>query len=59
MMVDPYDPRSIAEAFTALDGDAKLRGRLAKAGPVQAARFSAAAYRGRLAGLYARLGVTF
>lgn len=53
--VDPYDITAIAAGIRALDGDAALRARLGAAGPVAAARFSAAAYRTRLEAMYERL----
>ena len=55
--VDPYDIRAMVEAIRALDADADLRGRLAEAGPVQAAQFSMDRYRKRLQETYAKVGV--
>lgn len=52
VLVDPYDVRDIANGLRALDTDAALRARLAAAGPVQAARYSDAAYQARLAAIY-------
>jgi glycosyltransferase involved in cell wall biosynthesis len=57
LLVDPYKTHEIAEAIRALDADPALRARLREAGPVQAARFSDAAYRQRLETLYRRMGV--
>lgn len=56
LMVDPYDATSIAQAITTLDRDAELRATLIARGKIQAAKFSHAAYRERLADLYRRLG---
>jgi glycosyltransferase involved in cell wall biosynthesis len=52
LLVDPYDTRAIAEGIKALDSNQSLRARLAAAGPGQAAKFSQAAYRARLAAVY-------
>jgi glycosyltransferase involved in cell wall biosynthesis len=52
LLVDPYDTRDMAEALRSLDGDAALRSRMSAAGQAQAALFSAAAYRQRLAQVY-------
>ncbi|WP_198374147.1 glycosyltransferase family 4 protein [Neoroseomonas rubea] len=57
--IDPYDTRAMVEAIRALDADADLRGRLAEAGPAQAALFSPERYRARLRDAYARLGARF
>lgn len=53
VLVDPYDVAGMAEGLVRLDGDQGLRARLAAAGPVQAQRFSQAAYAERLQALYA------
>lgn len=58
LTVDPYDTRAMAEAIQALDGDAELRASLSAKGPVQAALFDGAHYDKRLAGMYARIGIT-
>jgi glycosyltransferase involved in cell wall biosynthesis len=52
LLVDPYDPSTIAEALRALDGDTALRDRLAKEGLQQAGRFTASRYVERLTGMY-------
>lgn len=57
IQVDPYDVAKMVEAIRALDRDAELRGRLAEAGPRQAALFSAQRYQARLQDLYGRVGV--
>ncbi len=59
IQVDPYDVRAMVESIRALDRDADLRGRLAQAGPGQAALFSPERYQVRLRDAYAKLGVTF
>jgi glycosyltransferase involved in cell wall biosynthesis len=58
LLVDPYDVRAIAEAIAKLEADADLSADLSARGPKQAALYSAEAYRARLVGLYAKLGVT-
>jgi glycosyltransferase involved in cell wall biosynthesis len=58
LLVDPYNPRAIAEALRRLDSDAGLRAELAARGLKQARQFSTAAYGARLAELYGKLGVT-
>lgn len=58
LLVDPYDPRRMAEAIRRLDQDDALRADLAARGPAQAAKFSAEVYAPRLRDLYARIGVT-
>ena len=55
LLVDPLDVRSIARAMLALDTDDAAVADMARAGLAQAERFSAQAYRARLAGFYARL----
>ena len=57
LLVDPYDVAAIAQGLRRIDGDATLRARLAAAGPVQAARFSRAAYAERLQALYAPMAL--
>ena len=56
VLVDPYDVRGLASAIRALDGDDARRAELSARGPVQAARFSEAAYDVRLRELYRSLG---
>ena len=58
LLVDPLKVRSIARAIHALDGDDRAVAELSRRGLAQAERFSAAAYRRRLAGFYAALGIT-
>ncbi len=55
LLVDPLDVRSIARAIRSLDDDDGAVANLSQRGLVQADRFSAAAYRERLAGFYTRL----
>lgn len=57
LLVDPYNPRRMAEAIQKLDQDDALRAELAARGPAQAAKFSAEHYAKRLTDLYARLGI--
>lgn len=57
LLVNPYDVGEIAAGLTRLDGDAGLRARLAAAGPIQAERFSSAAYIRRLEALYRGLTI--
>jgi glycosyltransferase involved in cell wall biosynthesis len=52
VLVDPYDARAIAEAITALDRDAELRGFLSSQGRKRAESFSAEAHSRRLAKVY-------
>jgi glycosyltransferase involved in cell wall biosynthesis len=52
LLVDPYDTHAIRRAIVTLDEDADLRADLARRGVGQAAKFSSAAYREKLAGLY-------
>jgi glycosyltransferase involved in cell wall biosynthesis len=54
LMVDPYDTAGLSTAIRAIDADADLRADLSQRGIAQAALFSAAAYRERLAALYQR-----
>jgi glycosyltransferase involved in cell wall biosynthesis len=58
IQIDPYDVSAMVESIRALDTDADLRGRLAEAGPRQAALFSPERYQMRLRDAYARVGVT-
>jgi glycosyltransferase involved in cell wall biosynthesis len=53
LLVDPYDADAIARAIRRIDADAALRARLIDAGRTRAAAFSEAAYRQRIADLYA------
>ena len=55
LLVDPLDPRAICRAILALDSDDAAVGDLAQAGLAQAERFSAQAYRTRLAQFYSGL----
>jgi glycosyltransferase involved in cell wall biosynthesis len=55
VLVDPYDVNAIRDGIRALDADADLRAELTDRGVRQAARFSAEAYRARLADLYGAL----
>ncbi|WP_086617736.1 glycosyltransferase family 4 protein [Erythrobacter tepidarius] len=57
LLVDPLKVRGIARAINALDGDDRAVGELSRRGLAQAERFSASAYRKRLAAFYATLGV--
>ncbi|MEE4316616.1 MAG: glycosyltransferase family 1 protein, partial [Erythrobacter sp.] len=57
LLVDPMKVRGIARAIHALDGDERAVTELSRRGLAQAERFSASAYRGRLAEFYAALGV--
>ena len=50
--VDPYDIPAMVAGLKSLDGDDGLRKTLSAAGPRQAARFAAMAYRDRLGDLY-------
>jgi glycosyltransferase involved in cell wall biosynthesis len=52
LMIDPYDPRAIAEGIHALDSNEPLRMELARNGLQQAERFSERAYAERLHGVY-------
>ena len=52
LMVDPYDPRAIAEGVRALDENEPLRHELAAKGVLRAERFSERAYAERLLGVY-------
>ncbi|MDR6290674.1 glycosyltransferase involved in cell wall biosynthesis [Inquilinus ginsengisoli] len=55
LLVDPYDTHALAEAIRGLDGNAELRGDLARRGLQQAALYSPERYRARLAEMYRRL----
>lgn len=57
LLVDPYDVGALVEAMRRIDTDAGLRTRLADAGRAQAATFSEARYRERLATMHARIGL--
>jgi glycosyltransferase involved in cell wall biosynthesis len=52
LLVDPYDPRAIAEGITALDTDADLRASLSAKGRKQAELFSQEAHMRRLTEVY-------
>ncbi len=56
--VDPYDVPALTRGLQALDADDALREDLERRGLVQAAKFSVDAYKGRLAEVYARVGVS-
>lgn len=55
LLVDPYDPRAIADAIKVMATDSALRETLSARGRAQAALFSEERYRERLSSLYARL----
>ncbi len=55
VLVDPYDVGAIADGIRRLDRDDALCASLSEAGPVQAERFSRAAYLDRLEAMYARV----
>jgi glycosyltransferase involved in cell wall biosynthesis len=55
LLVDPYDPRAIAEGIRALDTNEALREELSRKGVARAAAFSTHAYAERLDALYRRL----
>jgi glycosyltransferase involved in cell wall biosynthesis len=57
LLVDPTDVDEIANAIRMFDHDNDMRDEFAKRGRVRAAYFSLEAYEGRIAGLYAKLGV--
>lgn len=52
LTVDPYDVAALTAALKRIDADEDLRARLKAAGPVQAEKLSAEAYRVRLSALY-------
>lgn len=56
LAVDPYDIDAMVESIRRLDQDADLRTRLAMDGPVQAAKFSPAAFAERVRQLYQIVG---
>jgi glycosyltransferase involved in cell wall biosynthesis len=56
LFVDPYDINDIARAIKTITADEGMRADLAKRGRAQAALFSVARYRERMAALYDRLG---
>lgn len=56
LYVNPYDVDDIARAIKTIAADDGLRAELARRGRVQAALFSVARYRDRVAALYERLG---
>lgn len=58
LMVDPMKVRGIAHAINTLDDDDRAVAELGRRGLAQAERFSAAAYRERLAGFYRQLGLS-
>lgn len=58
LLVDPYDLRAITNAARRLETDPALCAELSARGLRQAEKFSTDAYRERLAGLYAGLGVS-
>lgn len=55
LLVDPYDPRAIADAMKSLSSDSALRDSLSGRGRVQAELFSPDRYRARVGALYERL----
>ncbi|HJU15578.1 MAG TPA: glycosyltransferase family 1 protein [Stellaceae bacterium] len=55
LLVDPYDSDAIRRAITTIVADADLRAELSRRGRQQAAKFSLARYRERVAALYAAL----
>ena len=55
LLVDPYDRDAIRRAITTIVADADLRAELSRRGRQQAALFSQARYRERVAALYAAL----
>jgi glycosyltransferase involved in cell wall biosynthesis len=58
LMVDPMKVRGIAQAINALDDDDHAVAELGRRGLAQAERFSASAYRERLAAFYRKLGLS-
>lgn len=52
VLVDPYSTAAIAAGIARLDSDTALRDQLEAAGPIQAERFSQAAYLARLEAMY-------
>ena len=57
LLVDPYDTPAMAKAIRMLDRDDDLCSDLAARGLIQSATFTPAAYRARLATLYAHVGL--
>jgi glycosyltransferase involved in cell wall biosynthesis len=55
LLIDPYDPRAIANGIVALDSDPALRAELSAKGQKQAAAFSSDAYKRKLDALYSGL----
>jgi glycosyltransferase involved in cell wall biosynthesis len=55
VLVSPHDALAMAKAIRQLDRDDDLTGELRRRGPLQAAKFSAAAHAGRLAQVYREL----
>jgi len=55
LLIDPYDPRAIANGIKALDSNDALRSDLSAKGKRQAEKFTADAYKIRLRELYDRL----
>lgn len=58
LLVNPYDTSAIAQAMRRLDRDDDLCFELSMRGRRQAEQFSEAAYQGRLAELYRRMGIS-
>jgi glycosyltransferase involved in cell wall biosynthesis len=56
--VDPYDVQAMTRGLRALDADEGLRDDLVRRGLAQSALFSVEAYKGRLAELYGRVGLS-
>lgn len=56
--VDPYDVQAMTRGLRALDADEDLRAELVRRGLVQSSLFSVEAYKGRLAEMYGRVGLT-
>jgi len=58
LLVNPYDPREIAEGISALDSDAELRGSLSAKGRQRADIYSPEAHARRLAEVYDAVSAT-
>lgn len=58
LLVDPLNVRAIANAIAQLDDDDGAVAALSASGMVQAQKFSAAQYQGRLASLYRAMGIS-
>jgi glycosyltransferase involved in cell wall biosynthesis len=58
ILVDPYETGQIADAIRAIDHDDALHDRLSKAGLAHAAKFGNEAFAEKLAGLYAKMGLS-